>query len=415
MGRRTGGWEPEPEDLPAGGYCRERADTPGWSDQSSGENLARPERLGPCFVVSHLFSECLERGVFRAAEKRKEKQMKTPKKSLAALLAMTLTVGLTACSGETDSQSAQSASSQPAQSASSSHTQEESGFPFTLTTKDGQEVTFTHVPETIISCNPNAGDELMALGLGDKIIATAYNNTQVNPQWREEYEAIPNVAESYISLETILSLEPDFVYGRSSSFSEKNNTTHDTLSGYGIMSLSSIEGYTVGADVDVVYQDFYDLGRIFQVEDRAEEIVSAMKEQIAAVEEAVAGAEPVKVFVYDMAQEGGAYTCGDNFTAKLISHAGGVNIFEDMDTTWATVSWEEVVERAPEVIVINDYGSTSLEEKIEELKENPALADVPAIRDGRITSVTLCESFASSMTGDTIEKFARSFHPDCFQ
>ena len=286
--------------------------------------------------------------------------MKTPKKSLAALLAMTLTVGLTACSGETDSQSAQSASSQPAQSASSSHTQEESGFPFTLTTKDGQEVTFTHVPETIISCNPNAGDELMALGLGDKIIATAYNNTQVNPQWREEYEAIPNVAESYISLETILSLEPDFVYGRSSSFSEKNNTTHDTLSGYGIMSLSSIEGYTVGADVDVVYQDFYDLGRIFQVEDRAEEIVSAMKEQIAAVEEAVAGAEPVKVFVYDMAQEGGAYTCGDNFTAKLISHAGGVNIFEDMDTTWATVSWEEVVERAPEVIVINDYGSTSL-------------------------------------------------------
>ena len=60
-------------------------------------------------------------------------------------------------------------------------------------------------------------------------------------------------------------------------------------------------------------------------------------------------------------------------------------------------------------------GFQTLEEKIEELKENPALADVPAIRDGRITSVTLCESFASSMTGDTIEKFARSFHPDCFQ
>ena len=187
--------------------------------------------------------------------------MKTPKKSLAALLAMTLTVGLTACSGETDSQSAQSASSQPAQSASSSHTQEESGFPFTLTTQDGQEVTLTHVPETIISRNPNAGHELMALGLGDKIIATAYNNTQVNPQWREEYEAIPTVAESYISLETILSLEPDFVYGRSSSFSEKNNTTHDTLSGYGIMSLSSIEGYTVGADVDVAASSRWRTGR----------------------------------------------------------------------------------------------------------------------------------------------------------
>ena len=116
-----------------------------------------------------------------------------------------------------------------------------------------------------------------------------------------------------------------------------------------------------------------------------------------------------------MAQDGGAYTCGNNFTAKLIEHAGGKNIFSDMDKTWANVSWEEVVERAPEVIVIDDYGDTSLEQKISELKENPALAAVPAIANDRIISVNLCEVFASSMTGDTIEKFAKAFHPDCFE
>lgn len=342
--------------------------------------------------------------------------MKQIKKTLAALLALATLTALAACGPKTTDSS--SGTSQPGSSVSSGSVsgsaQEESAFPFTLTTKDDQQVTFTKVPETVIACNPNAGDELMALGLGDRIIATAYNNSQVNPLWREEYESIPAVSDSYISLETILSLEPDFVYGRSSSFSEKNNTTHDTLSGYGIMSLSSIEGYTLGADVDVVYQDFYNLGRIFQVEDKAEEIVSAMKAQIAAVEEAVSGQDTVKVFVYDMAQEGGAYTCGDNFTSKLIQHAGGENIFAGMEKTWATVSWEEVVERAPEVIIINDYGSTSLEQKISELKENPALATVPAIQNDRIISVTLCESFACSMTGSTIEKFAQAFHPDCF-
>ncbi len=290
----------------------------------------------------------------------------------------------------------------------------ENAFPFTLVTKDGQEVTFTHVPETVVACNPNAGDQLMALGLGGKIIATAFNNSPVNPEWRAEYEAIPAAADTAISLEALLALEPDFVYGRSSSFSDKYNTAHDTLSGYGVMSLSSIEGYTVGADVDVVYQDFYNLGRIFQVEDRAEAVVQAMKDQIAAVEEAVADTEPVRVFVYDMAQEGGAYTCGNNFTSKLIQHAGGENIFNDLDTTWATVSWEEIIARAPEVIVINDYEGASLEQKLAELTENPALATIPAIQNGRITSVTLCESFACSMTGSTIERFARAFHPDCF-
>ena len=115
---------------------------------------------------------------------------------------------------------------------------------------------------------------------------------------RDRYKAIPSVAETYISLETILDLEPDCVYCRSSSVTEKYNTEHDTHSQYGIMSLSSIEGYTVGADVDVVYEDFYNLGRIFQVEDKAEEIVSAMKAQIAAAEEAVAGQEATKVFVF---------------------------------------------------------------------------------------------------------------------
>ena len=79
---------------------------------------------------------------------------------------------------------------------------------------------------------------------------------------------LPNLGDAALSLETILDQEPDFVYGRSSAFSEKNNTTHDTLTQYGIMSLSSIEGYTLGADVDVVYEDFYNLGRIFDMEEK---------------------------------------------------------------------------------------------------------------------------------------------------
>ena len=332
------------------------------------------------------------------------------KRLTALFLTLLLLLSLSACgnSAQNPSGSAGNNNSQGEDPSEAENPEDaEAGFPFTLTTKDGAEVTFTHVPETVLCTNVNTGDQLMALGLGDKIIATANNNTQVAPEFREEYEAIPEMADRP-TLETILDMEPDFVYGRSSAFSEKYNTEHDTLSQYGIMSLSSIEGYKLGADLEDVYQDFYNLGRIFRVEDKAEEIVSAMKEQVAAVEEAVAGQESTKVFVFDMAQEEGAYTCG-------IEHAGGTNIFNDLDTTWATVSWEEVVERAPEVIVIDDYGDTSLEEKIAFLKENPALATIPAVQNDRIISVTLCESFASSMTGDTVEKFARAFHPDCFE
>ena len=324
-------------------------------------------------------------------------------KFISLLLSVLLVVSLAACS------------SQPAQeSISSSSQQEESHFPFTLTTYQDMEVTFTQVPQRVLSVNVNTGEQLMALGLGDKIIGTCYNNAVVADQYREEYEAKPVVSEKAPSLEVVLSLQPDFIYGRSSSFGEKSIGTHDTLTSYGIPSLSSYESYKLGADVEDVYQDFLNLGRIFQVEDRAQAIVEEMQTRIAAVEEIVKDAQPVRVFVYDSGRDGGAYTPGNNFTSKLIRHAGGINIFEDLEKTWNTVSWEAVVEADPQVIIINDYGSTSLEDKIQELKTNPALEGISALENDRIISVTLPEVFASSRTHETIEFFAKEFHPQLF-
>ena len=47
-------------------------------------------------------------------------------------------------------------------------------------------------------------------------------------------------------------------------------------------------------------------------------------------------------------------------------------------------------------------------------KGDPAMATVPAIQNDRMISVRMWEVLDSSMTGDTVEKFARAFHPDCF-
>ncbi|MGC4154795.1 MAG: ABC transporter substrate-binding protein [Propionicimonas sp.] len=287
--------------------------------------------------------------------------------------------------------------------------------PFTLTTDNDATVSFDRVPQRVVAANPNAGEQLMALDLGDTIIATSYNNAAVAEQFRAEYESKPSLTTTdQPSLEVVLALEPDFIYGRSSAFGEKGIADHDTLTKHGIMSLSSIEGWKLGADVDDVYQDYRNLGRIFQVEDRAEKVISAMEERIAAVGEAVAGTDPVKVFNFDAEMEGGAYTPGNNFTSKLIRHAGGINVFEGLEKTWNVVSWEKVVEADPDVIVINDYDGTPLEEKIDQLKSNPALAHLKAIQEERFVVVTLPEVFAGARVADTVEKFAKGFHPDRF-
>lgn len=103
------------------------------------------------------------------------------------------------------------------------------------------------------------------------------------------------------------------------------------------------------------------------------------------------------------------------WTSEAINHAGGVNVFEDLEKTWNTVSWEAVVEADPDIIVINDYGDTTAEEKIQSLKDNEALSDVTAIKNENFLVITLPEVFASTRVADTIEKFAEAFHPECFE
>lgn len=140
-----------------------------------------------------------------------------------------------------------------------------------------------------------------------------------------------------------------------------------------------------------------------------------MKTKIADVEDKVKDADPIKVFNFDCDMDGGAYTPGNNFTSKLIRHAGGVNVFEDLEDTWNTVSWEAVVEADPDIIVINDYGETTADEKIQSLKDNEALSDVTVIKNENFLVITLPEVFASTRVADTIEKFAEAFHPECFE
>ncbi len=291
----------------------------------------------------------------------------------------------------------------------------ESTYPQEYVTYMDMKITVNAEPQKVIAANTNVADQLYAMGLGDRIIGVCYKNSLINPKYQAEYDKARIINEKAATLEQLVAEEPDFVYGRSSAFSEKNGTTHDILTSYGIASLSSIEGYKLGADVEDVYTDFEILGKIFNKQERAQEIIDEMKAKIASVEEAVKDKEVVKVFVYDATRDEGAYTCGNNFTAKLIRHAGGVNIFEDMEKTWAVVSWESVIDANPDVIIINDYGSETLEHKIEMLKSTPALQSITAVKEGNIVSVTLCECFASSMTADTVEKFAKACHPDCFQ
>lgn len=50
--------------------------------------------------------------------------------------------------------------------------------------------------------------------------------------------------------------------------------------------------------------------------------------------------------------------------------AGGISIFDDIEAGWATPSWEEVVERDPDIILILEYTGDDVAAKKEFLETN---------------------------------------------
>ena len=67
----------------------------------------------------------------------------------------------------------------------------------------------------------------------------------------------------------------------------------------------------------------------------------------------------------------------------LLAAAGARNVMADLPRSWTQVSWESVVARDPQVIVIVDYSAVTAAQKQQFLLSQPSLARVAAIRDRR--------------------------------
>jgi iron complex transport system substrate-binding protein len=89
----------------------------------------------------------------------------------------------------------------------------------------------------------------------------------------------------------------------------------------------------------------------------------------------------VRVFVYDCCDP--PFTTGGKTVLNdLIRRAGGDNVFGDLAAGWTHVSWEQVVARRPQLVVIHAYrydGQGDVADKQRALRAIAALAALPTV------------------------------------
>ncbi|MEU8606969.1 hypothetical protein AB0C29_03085 [Actinoplanes sp. NPDC048791] len=81
----------------------------------------------------------------------------------------------------------------------------------------GAPLTVTKPPARAVTMNQPATEIMLALGLQDRMIGTAYLDDAILSQYAAAYGKIPVLAKEYPSKEKLLEAEPDFVYASFSS------------------------------------------------------------------------------------------------------------------------------------------------------------------------------------------------------
>ncbi|MFH9133240.1 ABC transporter substrate-binding protein [Streptomyces sp. NPDC017524] len=286
------------------------------------------------------------------------------------------------------------------------------GFPYTVK-NCGVTTTFEAPPKRVVTMNQHVTEIMLELGLKKSLVGTAYLDDQVLPKYAKDYASVPVIAKEYPSYEQVLAANPDFVYGGyGSAFTAGDGRGREALKKSGIESRLNTESCTKGDQpMDTLYEEIRQVGRTFGVTDRAEAWIKQAKADNAATAKKLTGIEPVPVFVYDSGDKTASTAGGEGIGNELIERAGGTNVFADLDKSFGDASWENVVARKPEVIVIYDYGATTVEQKKKRLLGDPALTDVPAIKNKRFAVMPLSDAVLGVRVPAAVDKLAAQLHP----
>lgn len=216
------------------------------------------------------------------------------------------------------------------------------GFPVTVD-NCGVSTTYDRPPARAVALNQHAIEVLLALGLQHSMVGTSYLDDRILPEYQGAYDSVPVLAKEYPSYESLLAVEPDFVYGGwDSAFDEKEGRARQRLVDAGVHTYLNIEDCRPGpVAMSTVDDEILSIGTIFGVKSRAERQIETIHRELAQTEAKLRGVQPMRVAVYDSG-EATVFTSGGKGVGNLmIEAAGGVNVFADVPKVWGDVSFEQ--------------------------------------------------------------------------
>jgi len=260
------------------------------------------------------------------------------------------------------------------------------GYPVTID-NCGTEVTLESAPERVLTIKSSTLELMLALGLADRVIGSAFSDGPVPDDLADAASGIDVVSDKVPSQEATLALEPDLVFaGWESNLSAEGAGERDALAELGVNSYVApaackAEGYMPDPlTFDEVFREFGEAGDVFGVPDAAADLVAEQQAELDAVEPNDDG---LTALWYSSGDETPYVGAGIGAPQMIMAAAGLDNVAKDVHDTWTSMSWEAIVDANPDVIVLVDAAWNTADQKIAQLESNPATAALPAVQQQR--------------------------------
>jgi iron complex transport system substrate-binding protein len=228
----------------------------------------------------------------------------------------------------------------------------------------------------IISAAPSNTEIIVGLGMGDKLVAVDRYSKDI-PGVRQDLREIDFF---YPDTEAIIGLEPDLLITNEINTYGSSNTPFTLLSEMGI----KVMQVPTSTTIEGIYGDILLIAGALGVEEKGNQIVSSMKDEIKRIT-ANAGSITAKKSVYfEISPAPAMVTFGKGaYLNEMIEIISATNIFAS-EQGWFTPGAEAIISGNPDVIITMAYPG---EDPVAELKTRQGFEAINAIKQNRIYSI----------------------------
>ena len=274
-----------------------------------------------------------------------------------------------------------------------------------VTDREGTEVNIPTKIEKIISTAPSNTEVLMALGLGDKLVAIDKYSTDIEGINTE----LPQIDFLNPDAETIIGLEPDIVIA---SGHNKTGSVEDPFKAISEAGIPVV--YIPSSDsINGIYKDIEFIADVVNERSKGKEIVDDMKAQVEEIKAIGDTITDKKSVYFEISPAPYLSSFGKStFLNEMIEIIGAKNIFEN-EEGWISPTAEAIIDANPDVIITN---AGYMENPTEEIKSRDAWENINAIKNNE---VYLVDQNASSRPSQNVikalEQMAKAVYPEHYE